>query len=75
MGFNALCILPAVSRETQRQLELSRDSIVGEMNQYEKDIVNLLDPKVAISIMPVNGLKPHYIIETVNRLKMGRRTH
>ena len=69
MGFNALCILPAVSRETQRQLELSRDSIVGEMNQYDKDIVNLLDPKVTISIMPGNGVKSHYIIETVNRLK------
>ena len=39
------------------------------MNQYDKDLVNLLDPKVNISIMPVVGLKPHYIIETVNRLK------
>jgi sphinganine-1-phosphate aldolase len=69
IGFNALCILPAVSRETQRQLNLSRDSIINEMNQYDKDIVKLLDSRVNISIMPTNGIESRHIIDTVNRLK------
>lgn len=69
MGFNALCLLPAVSRETERQLNMSKEQIISDLSLHDQEIVKLLSTKVTISIMPTNAVPTDYILETVTRLK------
>ncbi len=37
MGFNALCLLSAVSRETERQLNMSKEQIIGDLSLHDRN--------------------------------------
>ena len=69
LGFRMLCFLPAVSKETKKQLGETRDTLRREMTQYNTNIVDLLHPKIPISILQNNSIGNEYILESLTRLK------
>lgn len=69
LGFRMLCLLPAVSKETEKQLRDTRDTIRAEMTQFNTKIVDLLDNKIPISILPNRSIGNEYILESLTRLK------
>ncbi len=69
IGFNLLCLVPAVSRETNKQLDDTRNTLKSEMNKYNIEIVDLLTRKIPISVMPHNSVEPHYILESLKRMR------
>ena len=68
-GFNVLCLLPAVSKETERQLELSRESIKNDLSIHQNDIIKLVSSKIPLSILPQKSVNDECILETITRLK------
>ena len=69
LGFRMLCFLPAVSRETDKQLGETRDTLREEMTQYNTKIVDLLDNRIPISVLQNKSIGNDYILESLTRLK------